>query len=549
MPPTFDRRTFLETTAAAVLSAGALSAAPSQPARPKAPFRVLYSNDTTNVTGCVSPFHKKGEPFRAKMLEASVDEVAGRVDAHFLQPGLGMVPMWPSKVLPLESHYAWIKQRYGQRPDSFGAFVLAGGDVVQTFVDRCRTTGPAAFISFRLNDAHHKEYADPSPGDKPGTSIGMSVTRHYVEHPEYRLKQGSKRNTDLVQNWAIADVRAQKFALITELCENYDLDGLELDFMRWPYFFIEPETTLEQRCSIITGFVAEIRALLDRTARGGRRRWLCARVPCLVKALGPVGLDLPAMIKAGLDMVNMSASYFTTQRMDFAALRKLSAGATLYGELCHSVWNGEKLIPGYDTNVFRRASKEQLQTTAHLAYARGADGVSLFNFAYYREHGSAGRGPFSEPPFDLLPHLGDRDWLASQPQHFFLAKGWSNSFVRPPLLPRSLDTSRSTRFGLDLAPPKGGWQQEARLRIQTLAPLAVQSLTAKLNGHELAIRADVAEPFDGIHPALLGQPAQLRAWSVPAALLVSGNNVVEFTLSAGKSISNVFIDLTYKPTV
>jgi hypothetical protein len=101
-----NRRHFLHTLAAAPLIAA------DSPR--KAPFRVLYSNDTTNITSCVSPFHQAREPFRKEMLEASVDEVAGLVDAHFLQPGLGMVPMWPSKVLPLAEHYAWIKQRYGR---------------------------------------------------------------------------------------------------------------------------------------------------------------------------------------------------------------------------------------------------------------------------------------------------------------------------------------------------------------------------------------------------------------------------------------------------
>jgi hypothetical protein len=163
---------------------------------PEAPFRVLYSNDTTNITSCVSPFHQAREPFRQEMLEASVDEVAGLVDAHFLQPGLGMVPLWPSKVLPLAEHYAWIKQRYGQKPDSFGQFgqfVLNGGDVVKVFIDRCRAKGQAAFISFRMNDAHHKEFVDPKPGDKPGSSIGMSVTKFYAAHPEHRIKPGSQR--------------------------------------------------------------------------------------------------------------------------------------------------------------------------------------------------------------------------------------------------------------------------------------------------------------------------------------------------------------------
>ncbi len=426
-----QRRRLLATTASAALLARWSPLAFGEPTT-KAPFKVLYSNDTTNITSCVSPWHKAGEPFRIKMLEASVDEVAGKVDAHFLQPGLGIVPMWPSKVLPLEPHYAWIKQRYGQEPDSFGKYVLAGGDVVQAFVDRCRTTKQAAFISFRLNDAHHKEFANPKPGDKPGTSIGMSVTRHYVEHPEFILKPGSTRGADLVQNWAFAEVREQKLALITELCENYDLDGFELDFMRFYSFFDEARTPAEQRRSIMTGFVRQVRAVLDRTMRDQRRRWLCVRVPCLIKGLEALGIDLAAVVAAGVDMVTASASYFTTQEMDLAAIRAQRKGAALYVELCHSIANGSKLTPGYDTFSFRRATKEQLQTTAHLAYARGADGVSLFNFAYYREHGGPGRGPFAEPPFEVLPSLGDPGWLARQPQHFFVAEGWNNPFVRPP---------------------------------------------------------------------------------------------------------------------
>lgn len=543
MTTPFDRRTFLQAAAGAALSTASFSTASAQPSRPKAPFRVIYSNDTTNVMGCVSPFHKKGDPFRDKVLEASVDEVQGLVDAHLLQPGLGMVPMWPSKVLPLKPHYDWIKERYGQKPDSFAAFVMAGGDIVKTFVDRCRATGQAPFVSFRLNDAHHKEFADPSPGDKPGTSIGMSVTRHYVEHPEYRLKPGSKRGADLVQNWAFADVRAQKLALITELCENYDLDGLELDYMRFPYFFVEEKTPLEERRKIMTGFIAEVRAVLDRTARDGRRRWLCARIPCLTRAFDPMGIHLPSMIAAGLDMVNVSASYFTSQRMDLAAIRKQSAGAAMYAELCHTTWLGDKLQAGYDTNPFRRTTVEQMQTTAHLAYARGADGMSLFNFAYYREYGSAGRGPFSEPPFELLKHLPDRDWLAHQPQHFFFAPGWKTSYFRPPPLPRKLESGSKTRFALDLAPPTGGWKNAARLRIQVLESVTGRTVGAKLNDQELTASPDIAEPFPNTHPAMLGKPDQLLAWTIPASALIAGNNFVELTLSTGEPVTITFIDI------
>lgn len=533
------RRRFLQATAAAAV-------APLIAAEPRArpPFRVLYSNDTTNITSCVSPFHRAGEPFRPEMLEATVDEVAGLVDAHLLQPGLGMVPMWPSKVLPLAEHYAWIEQRYGQRPDSFGRFVLGGGDVVQVFLDRCRAREQAAFVSFRMNDAHHKEWVDTPRGQRRGANVSLSITRSYAEHPEWRIKPGSLRGADLVQNWAVPEVRAEKFALIRELCERYDLDGLELDFLRNYSFFRTEETTRDERCAIITDFVREVRSLLDRTARAGRRRWLCARVPCHLPALPLLGLDLPALVTAGLDLVNASAHYFTTQRHDLAAIRQQTTGAALYFELCHTLWKAEKVADANDAFPFRRATREHLHTTAHLAYSRGADGISLFNFAYYRQHGQGeGRGVFGEPPFAALAELRDPAALARGPQHWFLAPAWRAPGMKPLPLPRTIAPGQPARFTFDLAPPASGWRQAARLRIQASAPLGESAWTATFNDEVLVATDDVSEPFPVLYPSLLGQPEALRAWTVPSHALRAGANRFELVLSGASSVTVTFLDL------
>jgi hypothetical protein len=78
-----DRRKFLKT--AGVLALGQLvptdidaeSAAEATPRPPgKPPYRVIFSNDSTNVISCTSPYHKRSEDWRPEMLKASVDEVA-----------------------------------------------------------------------------------------------------------------------------------------------------------------------------------------------------------------------------------------------------------------------------------------------------------------------------------------------------------------------------------------------------------------------------------------------------------------------------------------
>jgi hypothetical protein len=536
-----NRRHFLATTAGAVLAGGGPALFSAESAR-RPSFRVLYSNDTTNVTSCVSPWHRKGEPFGPGLIEASVDEVSGLVDAHFLQPGLGEVPMWPSKVAPLEEHYRWIKDTYGEEPDPFGRYVLDGGDVVRIFLERCRQRGQAGFISLRLNDAHHKEWVNTRPGEKGG-KVAMAVTKFYRDHPEFRIGPTLGSAQFQVLNWAHPEVPARKLTLLTELCENYDLAGVELDFMRFHSFFPRDTTTSDQRRGIITAFVGAVRALLDRTARDGKHRWLGARVPGFLSAHDPLGIDLPALAAAGLEMVNLSGSYFTTQQMDVAAIRAQVPQAALYVELCHSTWNGPKLATGYDVFLFRRTTREQLATTAHLALARGADGVSLFNFAYYREHGGPGRGPFHEPPFDLLPRLADRSWLARQPQHWFLGRGWENLFAKPAVLPRRLKSGATAAFTLELAPPTDGWKLEGRLRVQTLAPMPGRRLAIRLNGTALVSSSDLTEPFANPDPPLLGTPETLAAWTVPPALLRDGANQLEVRLESGDAVDLAFLDL------
>jgi hypothetical protein len=502
--------------------------------RPPLP-RLIYSNDLTNLTSCVSPHHAAREPFRPEMLDASIDEVTGRIDAHFLQPGLGVIPLWPSKVVDLHAHFAWIQQRYGQKPDSFSRWVLDGGDLVQRFIDRCRLRAQSPWVSLRMNDAHHKEYVDPQPGDKPGSSIGMSVTRWYAKHPEHRIVPGSKRGADLVLNWAVPEVRAQKLALIRELSANYDLDGLELDFLRF-YSYFRESTPLDQRRAIMTDFVREVRQIL------GPQRRIGARVPCHLPALDALGLDLPALVTAGLDLVNASAHYFTTQQHDLAAIRRRTTGAALSFELCHTVWKGNKVQAGYDVFPFRRATREHLHTSAHLACARGADSISLFNFAYYRPHGQGeGRGVFGEPPFEALDALRDPAALARSPQHWFIAAGWRAPGMKPLQVPRTIEPGRQAPFHFDLAPPAGGWQGSARLRVQCDRPLTDGPWSAVFNGQLLVATKDVSEPYLVPYPSLLGQPEELRAWQVPATLLREGINRLELTSPEPCTIR--FIDL------
>ena len=537
----------------------------------KPPFRVLYSNDTTNILTCQSPFNPKPglqpdpvtgkwsyrpSPFTASMLEATVDETAGvGIDVHMLQPGVGWAPWWKSTHYPFADHVRFMKARTGMDPssDPFATYMAAGGDMVGVFVARCRLRGLAPFVSMRLNDSHGHEFLAMKREEIPCWAWHAFSPVH-VEHPEWRLGRDINDWDGRVLNWAIPEVRAHKFAFIREIIAGYDLDGFELDFMRHCNFFRQEETTGEERRTIMTGFVRDVRAALDRReAQDGRHRWLCVRVPAFLGTHDALGLDLSAFAGAGVEMFNLSHYYFTEQFGDHAALRALAPNAAMYVEMCHCTRVGPIVSgdSGYDQFSFRRTTPAQYYTTAHQAYARGLDGVSTFNFVYYRPHGAGPRGPFNEPPFEIHRGCGSPEFVARQPQHYFLAPVWNEPRAPRPLShperpwdPRTLAPGETAAFTLDLAPPAGGWVTGGRLRIQAAADLGASVWRATFNSIELQESDERGEPYPNPYSPLLGTPGQHRAWKVPAALLREGLNAVTLAMTSGRDPAEMtFLDL------
>ena len=232
--------------------------------------------------------------------------------------------------------------------------------------------------------------------------------------------------------------------------------------------------------------------------------------------------------------------YFTEQQTDLAAIRKLAPDAAIYLEMTHATTTGTRLTKsGGDNYLFRRSTDEQFYTAAHLAYARGADGVSAFNFVYYREHGTPGRGPFNEPPFHIFRHIGDAQWLARQPQHYFLSsRGYVNGH-----LPKQFEPGKTLSFTIDMASPTDSWKMDARLRIQGRQSLGDSRWRARFNGVDLNPSGDVSEPYPNPYPPMLGKPEELRAWTVPVGFLKDGINTIEITLVEGELSKIVFLDV------
>lgn len=523
------------------------------------PYKILFSNDTTNLNSALSPYHTEGG-FTEQALKASIDETVNiGVDVHVLEPGYGWVPWWKSEIMPAKEHFEWFKKTYNvDKLDSIGQYLVDGGDIVGTFIDHCRKVEMIPFISYRLNDSHGKEYISNTSGTI-GSHWATSINRFYYEHPQYRLGPSLTAKSCLwpLLNWAIPEVVEHKFALIEELCKTYDFEGLQLDFIRHPNYFRQNETTSSQRKKIMADFVLRVRKMLDANKFNGKRRWLCARVPCFTAVYDSLGIDLKEFSKAGVDMVVLSPFYFTQQHTDLKTIKEQIPDVAVYMELTQTSVLGEKIGPYYQVTRFN--TDVDFYTSAHQAYSQGADGISLFNFVYYRPSMpwkdsyktmvelNGGPLPTMEPPFELVKNLRENKWLSNQPQHYYLGRLWDTPYVpeEVKLLRKWIANGKTLNFEMQLSPPQNGWKNNGRIRMQTIDPCRSMEFSVKINGHELKKTDNISEPYPYPYPSFfgLGDETNIKAWTVPVKILKQGVNTIDITMIQGGMNQIFYIDL------
>ncbi len=575
-----DRRKFLidasmlaSASAWGPMARAAARSAPASAAGRKAPFRTLYNNDSTNLLSCYSPWsnptnNSHPQVFSTRLIEASVAEVAGKVDVQLFCPGLCWVPWWTSRVYPAAEHYRWYYDLMGHPDgpfDAYARYMLAGGDMIRDFLNACRRHGQTAFVSFRLNDVQFLEIA----GNVVTTTSKMCKFWYensvYVNTDSFTLGNDYVRSPQRAQNWAIPEVRAYKLSLIEEIC-TYDIDGLELDFNRYANYFpaaFDPQESQQ----IMMGFIRDVRAALDANVPSGltgdarfaaqgkpKRRYLCVRVPSFLDVHAKLGISLPAFVAAGVDMVNLSDGYYTTNESDMPLIRSLIPRTSIYFEATQTT-NVTSTLPD-GSRPFLRTTDQQFHTAADIAYNQGADGISLFNFAYYRQTSNEiaadpGVGPFDEPPFHILESLRHRDAVSHGPQWHVLAVD-HDSYISPSMqMPQTLHAGESFTFTLSMFPR--GQQPEGLLRVRVAPPAGYISgpvpawvSAVEWNGTQLASCDFVATPLPDRYKANLAvDPSRFCCFTLARGAVSDGQNAIKVKLLRPNSASASKVTLDY----
>lgn len=362
--------------------------AASTPA-PRPGDRLVYSHDSGIVA------YQTWDPFSPDQLRQVVDDLADvGVDIYvqlLFAGGLAKPPgIWRPRLEGVE---------FGET-SRFQGLHEQGTQPLEILIDRAHERGVKFVAAVRMSDRH-------------------STTGHgfVARHPELQLERFRG-----ALDYSHEPSRAYMLAVMAEIVGRFDVDGLELNFIRMFHCF--PAGAARDRQPVMTDFVRQVRALLDDAAgRRNRRLLLGARVPQTLEECHGLGYDVPAWIRSELiDYVapcDAHCSDFNAPYESFAALTR-AGRCRLYPTVHATLMTG----------VEKFMRPENYRALAHTMYAAGADGVSIFNYMYHwaRRAGVVRYGgPVSAYPLaldDLRP-LRDPDGPADRmSRHYVFYPLW-----------------------------------------------------------------------------------------------------------------------------
>lgn len=377
------------------------------------------------------------------------------------------------------------------------------------------------------------------------------VGRLNKEHPEYRIP-------GTVQlDFRHPEVRAFKLAILRETVQ-LGADGVSLDFAVYPPFFEKPDA------AVMTGFLREVRAMLDEEGRArGRRLELMVRVPAVdAEALG---LDWPAWMDEGLVDVIFPTHRRPGDYFDLRIERFIDKGVETGIPVYPTIWQALGFVdtdqrPGDEAAGRRRYDKPKtpgmFRAQALLFLRAGAAGLQL---------------GMSEDQWRHAPWMND---LADPEKLLFADKHYMVDPIalRPgvfALEPAGGAFRGERRVSLRVADDipaarRAGYEVAARIVVYCRALLAGERLEIRVNGQgplALAGEADAGSGREGgpaIDPAR--QPHETfvfeadwwrrgeHALPVPADWWRLGPNEIQLTYTTGRRdldppFSVVWVDL------
>ena len=397
-----------------------------------------------------------------------------------------------------------------------------GLDPYRIWIVHCRKRGISPWLSVRMNDIHNV--------DNLSSPLHSSF---WLTHPEYWRVPGSPRAYfDRAFDYGIKEVRDHQMALIHELLERYDPDGLELDWMRFPYHFKPGHE--KQGAKILLEFTLKVREELDQwSKKRGHKIKLGARIPAVPEYARGLGLDGVAWAQNGLVDLLVLTPFWETADFDIPVEQ--------WKELIGPAVDKLVLAAGMEWNIRScpPPSKsignncETMRGFASAMFDRGVDQIYLFNH-------------FSAPDAKggIFREAGQFKTVVGKSRRHIITYHDTVSLgvAKPVLLPCALrNPILPAQFRIYTGSTLTEGQVVIRIGLAPKPDVAKVKLAASMNSFECIPLTD--------HNDLVKFPGSVRVaqFEVPLSALQNGYNLIELFLKEEKEQQIVWVEVYFSP--
>jgi D-amino peptidase len=260
-----------------------------------------------------------------------------------------------------------------------------GTDALKVVTEHLHAKGKQVLAAIRMSDTHHRSIEHTNP----------LCPKFAIEHPQFVIKQPDGRTNETALDYSHAEVREHRVGIMREIAEEYNVDGLELNFVRWAKHF--PRDKGREQAPVMTKYVGRIRELLDVAAKKRRRDRLTlgVRVPESIDACWLAGVDIESWVKRGwIDYVVISTWNNTDPQLPVGEFTRFTKPAgvdtiVVMGNMIGSIYSGppsilDRLIAmsaKHKTNSYlgMLLTESEARGAAANYYTAGADSISFWN--------------------------------------------------------------------------------------------------------------------------------------------------------------------------
>ena len=353
-------------------------------------------------------------PMYKEEFESTVDELVGTpIEALMFCLGDGRTMQHDTKVGEIWGRNVemWKHHIFKRAYDNVESLMDAGFDPLSIACNRAREKNILFYPTLLLQ-------LESGVRDGPGYDVRSSDFRLNNKHFDIGARGNLKSDFpgNNCADFKHLEVRNERLDIVNEVSSNYQIDGFELQFNFWPYYFHPDE--VDVNTDLMTDFVRNVHKILKKASI---QRELVITIPANLKDCLSIGLDVLEWVREGIvdvivaqpikrpDVIDPNASYIVYDPSYLIDINELSESVKYTNTRVHATFAAT-----LDSDRNGHAPIDMIRAAACSIWDQGVNGLYIDWFASW---------PYDSSFYKKVREIVHPDIMASKDKFYHVPTG------------------------------------------------------------------------------------------------------------------------------